>query len=148
MKRLRVAVNSKPDANGIYLDATIQRFEFCFELAWKLMKAMLDTGAQQAALTHYEYVIDLFYSEFGINLSNELTDLYKEIIKTTNGVEVDLIVIRDSLQEEEGRGGAFYCEYSLFKEIYHLECRAASRSGQSIYLCLMSVTDGNNQKLS
>ena len=42
MKRLRVAVNSKPDANGIYLDATIQRFEFCFELAWKLMKAMLD----------------------------------------------------------------------------------------------------------
>lgn len=42
MKRLRVAVNSKPDANGIYLDATINRFEFCFELAWKLMKAMLD----------------------------------------------------------------------------------------------------------
>ena len=42
MKRLRVAVNSHPDANGIYLDATIQRFEFCFELAWKLMKAMLD----------------------------------------------------------------------------------------------------------
>lgn len=42
MKRLRVAVNSKPDANGIYLDATIQRFGFCFDLAWKLMKAMLD----------------------------------------------------------------------------------------------------------
>ena len=42
MKRLRVAVNSKPDANDIYLDATINRFEFCFELAWKLMKAMLD----------------------------------------------------------------------------------------------------------
>lgn len=42
MKRLRVAVNSKPDASGISLDATIQRFEFCFELAWKLMKAMLD----------------------------------------------------------------------------------------------------------
>lgn len=114
-------------------------------LHYDLMKAMLDTGAQQAALTHYEYVIDLFYSEFGINLSDELTDLYKEIIKTTNGVEVDLSVIRDSLQEEEGRGGAFYCEYSLFKEIYHLECRAASRNGQSIYLCLMSVTDGNNQ---
>ena len=114
-------------------------------LHYELMKAMLVTGAQQAALTHYEYVIDLFYSEFGINLSDELTDLYKEIIKTTNGVEVDLSVIRDSLQEEEGRGGAFYCEYSLFKEIYHLECRAASRNGQSIYLCLMSVTDGNNQ---
>ena len=26
---------------NLYLDATIQRFEFCFELAWKLMKAVL-----------------------------------------------------------------------------------------------------------
>lgn len=42
MKRLRVAVNSQPDVNGIYLDASIQRFEFCFDLACKLMKAMLD----------------------------------------------------------------------------------------------------------
>ena len=49
MKRLQVAVNSKPDANGIYLDATIQRFEFCFELAWKLMKAMLDYEGIEAS---------------------------------------------------------------------------------------------------
>lgn len=48
MKRLRVAVNSKPDANGIYLDATINRFEFCFELAWKLMKAMLNHDGIEA----------------------------------------------------------------------------------------------------
>ena len=93
---------------------------------------------------HYEHVVDLFYSEFGINLSDELTDLYKEIIKESNGIEVDLSLIRDRLQEEDGRPGAFYCEYSLFKEIYHLETRSASRNGQSIYLCLMSVTDGNN----
>lgn len=114
-------------------------------LHYELIKAMLDTGAQQAALTHYEYVVDLFYSEFGINLSDALTDLYKEIIKTSNGIEVDLSVIRDSLQEQGDYEGAFYCEYSLFKEIYHLENRSASRNGQSIYLCLMSVTDGHNQ---
>lgn len=42
MKRLRVAVNSIADADGLYLDATIQRFEFCFELAWKLIKSMLN----------------------------------------------------------------------------------------------------------
>ncbi len=30
------------DFDGIYLDAIIHRFEFSFELAWKLMKVVLD----------------------------------------------------------------------------------------------------------
>ena len=30
------------DTDDMYLDATIQRFEFCFELAWKLMKTVLE----------------------------------------------------------------------------------------------------------
>ncbi len=54
---------------------------------------------------HYEHVVDLFYSEFGINLSDELTDLYKEIIKESNGIEVDLSLIRDRLQEEGRSAG-------------------------------------------
>lgn len=66
-------------------------------LHYELIQAMLDTGGQQAALAHYEHVVDLFYSEFGINLSDELTDLYKEIIKESNGIEVDLSLIRDRL---------------------------------------------------
>lgn len=49
MKRLRVAAGSKADADGLYLDATIQRFEFCFELAWKLMKSMLAYEGIEAA---------------------------------------------------------------------------------------------------
>lgn len=116
-------------------------------LHYELIRAMLETGAQQAALTHYDYVVDLFYTEFGINLSDELTDLYKEIIKTNNSIEVDLNLIREKMQEEKGMPGAFYCEYSLFKEIYHLESRSVTRNGQSVYLCLMSVTDGSNRKV-
>ncbi len=116
-------------------------------LHYELIKAMLDTGAQQTALNHYEYVVDLFYSEFGINLSEQMTDLYKELIKVSNGIEVDLHVISEKLQEEHSRPGAFYCEFSLFKEIYQLEKRAISRNGQSVYLCLISVTDGNNSKV-
>ena len=49
MKRLRVAADSDADADGLYLDATIQRFEFCFELAWKLMKSMLSYEGIEAA---------------------------------------------------------------------------------------------------
>ena len=116
-------------------------------LHYELIKAMLETGAQQTALNHYEYVVDLFYSEFGINLSEAMTDLYKELIKVSNGIEVDLKVISEKLQEEDNHPGAFYCAYSLFREIYQLETRSASRNGQSVYLCLLSVTDGNNHKV-
>ena len=41
MDSLRIAVKWERDADNMYLDATIQRFEFCFELAWKLMKSAL-----------------------------------------------------------------------------------------------------------
>ena len=40
--RLQAALRKDADADDMYLDATIQRFEFCFELAWKLMKAVLE----------------------------------------------------------------------------------------------------------
>ena len=38
---LQAALRKDVDMDDMYLDATIQRFEFCFELAWKLMKAVL-----------------------------------------------------------------------------------------------------------
>lgn len=40
--RLQAALRKDVDMDDMYLDATIQRFEFCFELAWKLMKAVLE----------------------------------------------------------------------------------------------------------
>ena len=116
-------------------------------LHYELIQAMLDTGGQQAALAHYEHVVDLFYSEFGINLSDALTDLYKEIIKESNGIEVDLSLIRDRLQEEDGRPGAFIANIRYLKKFIIWKTRSASRNGRSIYLCLMSVTDGNNEML-
>ena len=42
LERLQSVLQKEPDADEMYLDATIQRFEFCFELAWKLMKVVLD----------------------------------------------------------------------------------------------------------
>ena len=41
LQRLKTALEKVPDPDDLYLDATIQRFEFCFDLAWKLMKAVV-----------------------------------------------------------------------------------------------------------
>lgn len=42
LKKLHAALEEDISVNELFIDATIQRFEFCFELAWKLMKAFLD----------------------------------------------------------------------------------------------------------
>lgn len=42
LHRLEIALTKTLDEDDLYLDATIQHFEFTFELAWKLMKAVLE----------------------------------------------------------------------------------------------------------
>ena len=42
LTKLHAALEKDIAADELYLDATIQRFEFCFELSWKLIKAFLD----------------------------------------------------------------------------------------------------------
>jgi len=110
-------------------------------LHYSLIKALVHTGSQQKAMEHYIYVKDLFFTQFGINLSPETVSLYKEVVKTNNSAEMDLTIIRDELKESVLTPGAFFCEYEFFKNIYQLSARSAMRSGQSAYICLLTITD-------
>lgn len=42
LRKLEEALEKDPRKDDLYLDGTIQRFEFVFELSWKLMKAYLE----------------------------------------------------------------------------------------------------------
>lgn len=47
LERLRKALQFVPDDSRMAIDATIQRFEFCFELLWKTIKLFLaDAGIE------------------------------------------------------------------------------------------------------
>lgn len=50
LKALEALYNKKTDQDRAYIDATIQRFEFTFELAWKLLK---DYFAEKGVVLNY-----------------------------------------------------------------------------------------------
>ncbi len=114
----------------------------------KLIQAMVNSGDSKSALKQYEYATNLFYNKLGINPSSELKKLYRDIVKTEKAMELDLNVIKDELRERDKINGAFVCEYEFFKDIYRLEARVSQRTGQSIFIGLITVTDYNNEPLS
>ena len=54
---------------------------------------------------------------------------------------MDLSNIREILLEGGTTKGAFCCEPSVFRDIYQLETRAIERTGDSIFLCLLTISN-------
>lgn len=119
---------------------TIEPFdeEFRYQLVYSLYR----DGHTRQALEEYNNTLDLFYSEFSISPSEHFKDLYKIIRDEEQGINLNLDHIQHSLNEESS-GGAFYCEYPVFRDLFQLERRAIERTGDSIYLCMLTVSGLN-----
>lgn len=108
---------------------------------YHLILGLTKTDRHQAALEQYRKMYDIFYTQIGVTPSPELTALYKEIIKTTWELESDLSVIQAALRDADTGRGAFLCELEVFKDIYNLEVRSASRTGRPMFLCLITLSE-------
>lgn len=109
-----------------------------------LIYSLIKQDKQTQALDHYNEVTELFYRELGVRPSESMRGLYREITKSVKSVEADLDVIKEDLREGSMVEHAFYCDYEVFKNLYRIEARSATRKGQSIFIGLFTVTDRNN----
>lgn len=105
-----------------------------------LIYALYQSGNQFTALEHYQHVCNMFYDEFAITPSDRFKELYKLISDKKHGITMDLSVIKESLMEESVTQGAYCCEPSVFRDVYQLETRAIERTGDSIFLCLVTIS--------
>jgi len=106
-----------------------------------LLFAYITTEQRNKALDHYNHVIDLFYKELGVDISDSMRPLYKELINSINQIETDLSVIKSDLQEVSNIAGAYFCDYDIFKSIYRVQARSIARSGHSCYIVLFTLSD-------
>lgn len=117
---------------------TIDRYDE--GVRYHLIRCLYLAGKKKEALEEYERVMKLYYDTYGINPSDELTALYQEITKQLHSPTADLSVIRQRLREQNAKKSAYFCDFSVFQNLYHIGARKASRDGLSVFLCLISLT--------
>ena len=103
------------------------------------IRALLHLGRHQEALVHYEKTNELYLREKGTYPSDDMRNLYSEIMKIQQQIETDLSVIQAQLKGQDKETGAFVCDYGYFKEAYRLECRRAERSSSKVFIALITV---------
>lgn len=76
-----------------------QAIEYCpyeEDIHRTLLYGYYKTNRQKMAVTHYAYITQLFYNQFGVHLSDDTVKLYKEIVKSMHNVEMDLTLIKSN----------------------------------------------------
>jgi DNA-binding SARP family transcriptional activator len=110
--------------------------------------AMVKQGRQNQALLHYSYMTDLFFREMGVRPSASTRELYRDIVRTVGELRADIGEIKEELNEgDSGLSGAFFCEYEVFKNLYRLEARTASRTGQAVFISLLTLVEPADEPL-
>jgi DNA-binding transcriptional activator of the SARP family len=110
-----------------------------------LLRNLLDMDNQREAITVYQNMSDLMFSNFGIMPSDDIKALYREAVRSVNDRAVSLNLLQEQLQEPETGRGAMMCDYDFFKVIYHAQARAVARSGDAVHIGLLTVTGADGE---
>lgn len=110
-----------------------------------LVKSFMKQGNNTAAIAHYNKASKILLANLGVQPSEELRNLYLEVLKTQKSLETNLDIIIEDLKEVEGQKGAFVCDYGIFKETYKIVIRQASRSNRSVAIVLITVCDSHGE---
>lgn len=107
---------------------------------------LVKLNRHKEALQVYNEFIEKLYKEVGVNPSENISNLYQEIIKTLNNVQLDINMVKNDLREaNDNVRGAYFCQYEIFKYMYRFLARSIPRTGQSVFLVLLTVSDSNGE---
>lgn len=72
-------------------------------------------------------------------MDDALTLRYNISSDLNRKMEIEIEDVKKSMEVEDPENSAFVCDYSVFKDIYHLQRRLLARTGDTMFLSLMSV---------
>ena len=98
------------------------------------LRALIKQEKNEEALAFYKTMESMFYDVLGVNLSDSLRSLYTMIQHPTAKQELTLEMLMEEWHADAFFPGAYYCDASLFKTLYHIEVRSLPRSGRTAFL--------------
>lgn len=119
------------------------RFDPKLNLA--LMTSLLETGMKNEAMSHYNYTVNLHYTQLGVTPSEEILSFYKELEQVDHDSSASLDDICKELQSGTNDNNAFVCDYSIFKDVYDLNMRNLERLNVTMFLGLITITSSDNK---
>lgn len=73
------------------------------------------------------------------NPSPDLKLRYEATLSSLIRIELVIDDVQKGMETEDAENSAFVCEYNVFKDIYHLQRRLLARTGDTMFLSLLSM---------
>ncbi len=126
----------------------IEPFEENFHLYF--LESLLEEGKIRQAMEHHQHFVNSFYREMGVDPSPAMNKLYQRIKGGghNKGVLLELPRFQEELKEKREVEGAFLCDPETFKNLYKLEERRGERTGQPVFLVLLTLVYPEKEKVS
>lgn len=113
-----------------------------------LLQAMAATGDRKGVISVYRHLREQLFSSFGVVPAEDIQKLYFDALNTDNKNTISISALTEQLQEKRPERGALFCDYEVFKFLYHSEARLMSRRGETIHIALVSIESRNGKELA
>ncbi len=122
---------------------------------WQIgeINAFIGMEAYNEAYALYNETVRYYTDELGITPSNELMECYEKMSRQITNTPGKILKIRDDILERRENiggteGGAYDCSYPSFIDAYHILSRNMERTGQSVYMMLLTLVDYEGKQIS
>ncbi len=106
--------------------------------------AYYKTEQTDIGLNFYRQVVDYYYSQYGIEVTPRLKEIYQLFLNTLPTTQVNVEQLEENLSFSQDQESTFYCDFDVFKNIYQVNVRSARRSMKARVLALLTLEDATH----
>ncbi len=122
---------------------------------WQIgeINALIGMESFKDAYAVYDETVRYYTDELGVTPSKDLLACYEKMSRKITNTPGKILQIRDGILEQRDRvskrdEGAYDCSFPSFIDAYHILSRNMERSGQSVYMMLLTLVDYEGKRIT